>query len=209
MFINGHLTHVHDVDNEVWTDMKAIGGVIQDLFVSLEDGSTALPPNMSLCFPNLVYLQIEISARVRQDPNSKHFYSLGQALSQLRRLECLVLCYTEICPLCLSPGKQHAYVHDIFQRNCPTLKTVIFGPWLIWHLRKLPARAEECHCEPELLSLFPFRTCTEQYKEVYPHIPLDWWVGGGERLSSMQPPARGRRKSGVPGREGKGPRLRR
>jgi hypothetical protein len=58
----------------------------------------------------------------------------------------------------MSPGEQHHFVHDIYQRSCPTLKEVIFGPLMIWHLHAVPAGAGECHCDLELLSPRTIRT---------------------------------------------------
>ena len=51
-----------------------------------------------------------------------------------------------------SPGDQHNVVHNILHKNCSTLETVIFGPFMVWHLRSPLLQCGECPCELELIS---------------------------------------------------------
>ena len=86
--------------------------------------------------------------------------NIGEALRDLKFLKILTLSsvvYTGFTfhrrrSVWLSPGDQHNFVHQLFQRHFPTLTTIVFSPWMVWHLRTPTLSDKECHCELELLS---------------------------------------------------------
>jgi hypothetical protein len=88
------------------------------------------------------------------DLTDKLSWDNGQALLHFKALKSLMIhSRDEPFATCwISPGEQHHFVHDIYQRKCPTLQEVIFGPLMVWHLRAVPTGAVECHCELEMLS---------------------------------------------------------
>jgi hypothetical protein len=63
-------------------------------------------------------------------------------------------------------------VHDIYQGSCPTLKKVILGSLMMWHLRAVPTEAGECHCELELS--FPTRIREEARRHGRNREVRDW-----------------------------------
>ncbi|KAF8515942.1 hypothetical protein JB92DRAFT_2912637 [Gautieria morchelliformis] len=137
-------------DPEVWRDFKPIGG-ISHLF--LRDVSEGTLSQIGLCFPNLVHLQLELPMVTGNIHSHEPFWNVAQAFLRFKSLKTLALCskYGAYYAFWMSPRKQHDFVHDIFQ-CCPTLKQVVFDRLMVWHLRALPTRAGECHCELELLS---------------------------------------------------------
>ncbi|KAF8515936.1 hypothetical protein JB92DRAFT_2912628 [Gautieria morchelliformis] len=136
---------------EVWRALIPIGRRMSQLFISVYDASEAILSQIGLCFPNLVHLQLDLS-HMGWDDLSR--WNVGPALFHLKSLKTLALSSENQAHATywILAGEQHHFVHDIYQGSCPTLKTVIFGPLMMWHLRALPTRAEECHCELELLS---------------------------------------------------------
>ncbi|KAF8515948.1 hypothetical protein JB92DRAFT_2912647 [Gautieria morchelliformis] len=145
---------IHD-HHDVWTELKPIGGGIQELAVPINAEAT-WGPNLGLCFPNLVHLQLELQMATPSDsgePPNVHLGNLGTILRHFKWLKCLTLAHDLDTPSwSLSPGDQHNYVHSVFQESCPTLKTIVFGPLMVWHLHTPPMGIGECQCELELLS---------------------------------------------------------
>ncbi|KAF8471545.1 hypothetical protein JB92DRAFT_3102629 [Gautieria morchelliformis] len=148
---------VHD-EPEVWRALKPICGGISQLFVRVSDASEVIMSQIGLCFPNIVHLQLGVP---HVDGNDlSHSWNVGQALLHFKSLKSLALCseFHGHAACWISAGEQHHFVHDVYQGSCPTLKTVLFGPLMVWHLHALPMRAGECHCELELLSPRTIRT---------------------------------------------------
>ncbi|KAF8515943.1 hypothetical protein JB92DRAFT_2912638 [Gautieria morchelliformis] len=143
-------------DPEVWRGLKPIGG-ISHLFVRISDASEGTLSQIGLCFPNLVHLQLELP-HVSWD--GLLYWNVGPTLLHLKSLKTLALHtgHADKAACWISPREQHRFVHYIYQGCCPTLKQVLFGSAMMWHLRALPARAGECHCKLELISPRTIRT---------------------------------------------------
>ncbi|KAF8490206.1 hypothetical protein JB92DRAFT_1334317 [Gautieria morchelliformis] len=162
---------------EEWRGMRPIGG-ISHLFVRVSDASEGTLSQIGLCFPNLVYLQIEVPSMTETGNVLSHepFWDVAQALPRFKTLKTLALHCKPLHypPWWISPGEQHHFVHDIYQGCCPTLKQVVFGPLMVWHLRALSTRAGECHCELELLSLERIRGLVQMRMSDPEQQVCDW-----------------------------------
>ncbi|KAF8528722.1 hypothetical protein JB92DRAFT_2825956 [Gautieria morchelliformis] len=134
-------------DPEVWRALKPIGGGISQLVMHVSDANETLLSQISLSFPNLVHLQLEVPSVNGNDLSHKLSWNVSQALLRFKSLKSLMLAsQSEPDAACwISPGEQHHFVHSIYQWSCPTLKTVIFGPLMVWHLGAVPTGAGDCH----------------------------------------------------------------
>ncbi|KAF8523586.1 hypothetical protein JB92DRAFT_2884120 [Gautieria morchelliformis] len=149
MVLDIHL--VHDVP-EVWRALKPIGGGISQLFVCISNRDDAVLSQISLCFPNLVHLHIELPNDYKSDLSGVLSRNTLLHLKSLKSLAIYGIPEDNGVAYLISPGEQHHFVHDMYQACCPTLEKVVFGLLMVWHLRAFPTKAGECHCELELLS---------------------------------------------------------
>ena len=162
--------------DDVWRELEALGGGIRELFVRFEFGRR-LPSVITSCFPNLVHLHIEawlwytvscIYKSMDLFSNCSHLSQynhqeymgtlhvnfldcLEEVIRGLKHLTGLTLSSLTQHAFWVSPGDQHSLVHRLFQQHPPTLRTIVFSPWMVWHLRTPSPRPGECHCELELL----------------------------------------------------------
>lgn len=127
---------------------------------------------MQLLFLTLLFGWIGISQRVTDE----RLRNIGQVIGHLKSLESLILSFQgqrfDSCSL--SPGYQHHFVHHEYQECCPTLRTVVFGSFMAWHL---PAESEECHCGLELLSSRMICQNLRRLKKMRNPDPVFDWEG--------------------------------
>ncbi|KAF8485557.1 hypothetical protein JB92DRAFT_3131203 [Gautieria morchelliformis] len=159
VFPHIHLTPIlpcynYDIpDAHIWTNLGTTGNDIRELFAPIV-AKVRWRPNLGLRFPNVVKLQLELCNHLGspklESPN-EHLEAIGKVLENFKSLKSLMLlCHERYSPLyMLSPGDQHYFVH-VYQENCPSLKTIVFGSLMVWHLRRLTI--EVCRWELELLS---------------------------------------------------------
>ncbi|KAF8524429.1 hypothetical protein JB92DRAFT_3140511 [Gautieria morchelliformis] len=140
---------------DILAHLENIGNDIRELFVPIAAGAR-WGPQLGSYFPNVVNLQLELRDHLGGpligELTREHLTAIGEVLKNFTSLKSLMLLsrceYSSY--YMLSPGDQHDFVH-IYQEKCPSLKTVVFGSLMVWHLRSVTT-IMECGWELELLS---------------------------------------------------------
>ncbi|KAF8531176.1 hypothetical protein JB92DRAFT_3092483 [Gautieria morchelliformis] len=151
----------HMDDNRfIWNRLEIMGGGIRELFFPINP--TAITATLlSSCFPNIVKLEFQLRMwdTLADGPTSFDYLpKLEEILRGFKSLECLTLTGRMHYPFSfwVSPGDQHDFIHLVAR---PTLRTIVIGPWMAWHVRAHPMGIRACSCELEILS--PTELCTE------------------------------------------------
>jgi hypothetical protein len=137
---------------EDWTSLKTIGSSVHELFVRLKWDQVISGPQFGLCFPNVVRLELDLPLSITQGETL--FNDIGDLLGQLKSLKFFTIqsSSSSLDSTWISLGFQHRFVHRVHQECCPTIKMVVMGQLMVWHLRDQPVHGPECHCDLELLS---------------------------------------------------------